>query len=61
MKELMRKYEEEKMRLNEIGLNSLEQGISLAANEAVLTQSRRVDELVIRFYLQKEVEREQED
>lgn len=51
----MQKYEEEKMRLNELGLKSLEKGIPLARNEAVQAQSRKVDELIIRFYLQESV------
>ncbi len=59
MKELMHKYEKEKTKLNELGQESLAQGIPLAANETVLAQSRKVDELVARFYVQKTVEREQ--
>lgn len=50
MMELLRKYEEEKQRLNEMGLKSLEQGIPLGENEIVQAQSRKVDELVIRFH-----------
>ncbi|XID90373.1 aspartyl-phosphate phosphatase Spo0E family protein [Paenibacillaceae bacterium WGS1546] len=61
MKDLMSKYEEEKTRLNELGQKSLEQGIPLAANDAVQAQSRKVDELVLRFYLQRKVKREQKN
>ncbi|PRX69847.1 hypothetical protein B0G52_112207 [Cohnella sp. SGD-V74] len=56
MKDLMREYEEEKTKLNELGLKSLEQGIPLGVNEEVQAQSRKVDELVIRFYLKKSAE-----
>jgi len=59
MKELMHKYEKEKMKLNELGQESLAKGIPLSANETVLAQSRKVDELVTRFYVQKMAEREQ--
>jgi hypothetical protein len=61
MKELLRKYENEKMRLNVLGQQSIELGISLAKNEAVQAQSRKVDELVIRFYDHKRSERAQEN
>ncbi|MBW7474817.1 aspartyl-phosphate phosphatase Spo0E family protein [Paenibacillus oenotherae] len=50
MNELLRKYEEEKQRLNELGQNSLEKGVPLAQNEAVQAQSRKVDELIVRFH-----------
>ncbi|CAH1213266.1 hypothetical protein PAECIP111893_03658 [Paenibacillus plantiphilus] len=50
MNELLRKYEEEKQRLNELGQKSLEKGIPLAQNEAVQAQSRKVDELIVRFH-----------
>ena len=52
----MGKNEEEKTKLNELGLKSLEQGIPLGVNEEVQAQSRKVDELVIRFYLKKSAE-----
>lgn len=57
--ELMHKYEKEKTKLNELGQESLAKGIPLSANETVLAQSRKVDELVTRFYVQKMDEREQ--
>ncbi|MHA6533707.1 hypothetical protein [Paenibacillus sp. BAC0078] len=50
MQYLMRKYEEEKCKLNELGEKSLEQGIPLSSNEAVQAQSRRVDELINQMY-----------
>lgn len=50
MNELLRKYEKEKQRLNELGQKSLEKGIPLAQNEAVQAQSRKVDELIVRFH-----------
>lgn len=50
MNELLRKYEEEKQRLNELGEKSLEKGVPLAQNEAVQAQSRKVDELIVRFH-----------
>lgn len=46
MQYLRRKYEEEKRKLEELGLKSLEQGIPLSDNEAVQAQRRMVDELV---------------
>jgi hypothetical protein len=52
MQELLREYEHEKMRLNELGQRSLEQRIPLGENEEVQAQSRKVDELVIQFYVQ---------
>jgi len=57
MEDLMQEYEEEKTKLNELGQKSLEQGIPLGANEEVQAQSRKVDGLVIQFYLKKSVER----
>lgn len=57
--DLMHKYEKEKTKLNELGQESLAKGIPLSANETVLAQSRKVDELVTRFYVQKMAEREQ--
>ncbi|MFC5404665.1 aspartyl-phosphate phosphatase Spo0E family protein [Cohnella soli] len=59
MKELLRKYEEEKQKLNELGHQSLEQGIALGENEAVQALSRKVDELLIRFYRHKSAVRNQ--
>lgn len=53
MQYLMRKYEEEKHKLNELGQQSLEKGIPLSSNEAVQAQSRKVDELINRMYQEK--------
>lgn len=53
MQILMQKFEEEKRKLNELGHQSLEQGIPLSDNEAVQTQSRKLDEMVNRFYQEK--------
>lgn len=53
MQHLKHKYEEEKRKLNELGLQSLEQGIPLSSNEAVQAQSRKVDELINRMYQEK--------
>ncbi|MFB9278688.1 aspartyl-phosphate phosphatase Spo0E family protein [Cohnella cellulosilytica] len=61
MKELMHNYEKEKTKLNELGQESLAKGIPLSANETVLAQSRRVDELITRFYIQRMVKKGQGD
>lgn len=53
MQHLMHKYEEEKRKLNELGQQSLEQGIPLSSNEAVQVQSRKLDELINRMYQEK--------
>jgi flagellar biosynthesis/type III secretory pathway protein FliH len=53
MQHLMQKYEEEKRKLNELGQQSLEQGIPLGTNEALQAQSRRVDELINHMYQEK--------
>ncbi|MEK5234762.1 hypothetical protein NST99_03485 [Paenibacillus sp. FSL L8-0470] len=53
MHNLTHKYEEEKRKLNELGEQLLEQGIPLSTNEALQTQSRRVDELINRMYQEK--------
>lgn len=58
MIDLFGKFEEEKKKLNELGHNSLEQGIPLFENEAVQAQSRKVDELILRLH-QKRAELEQ--
>ncbi|NWL88484.1 hypothetical protein DMN77_12980 [Paenibacillus sp. 79R4] len=41
--------EEERQKLNELGRNSLEQGIPIFQNDALQAQSRKVDELVIQI------------
>lgn len=53
MKELLFKFEDEKRKLNELGEKSLEQGIPLGQNEALQAQSRKVDELIVRFHQRK--------
>jgi len=58
MGDLHSKFEEEKRKLNELGQKSLEQGIPLFKNEAVQTQSRKVDDLINRLH-QKKDERKQ--
>ncbi len=50
MQELLRKYQLEKQRLNELGEESLNIGIPLGENEEVHAQSRKVDELILQFY-----------
>jgi hypothetical protein len=46
---LLRQLEEERHKLNQLGEQSLEQFISLAQNQAVQEQSRKVDELITRY------------
>lgn len=41
--------EDERQKLNELGRNSLEQGIPIFQNDALQDQSRKVDELVIQL------------
>lgn len=53
MHNLMHKYEEEKRKLDELGQQLMEQGIPLSTNEALQTQSRKVDELINRMYHEK--------
>lgn len=50
MPHLLHQYEDEKRKLNELGCQSLEQGIPLYKNEAVQAQSRKVDELIVQFH-----------
>lgn len=59
MKELYPQFEEEKRKLNELGLKSLKQGIPLFQNEAVLAQSRKVDELIILLLQKKGIRQKQ--
>ncbi|WP_076359209.1 MULTISPECIES: hypothetical protein [unclassified Paenibacillus] len=49
MKRLLAQLEAERRRLNELGVESLEQGIPLAENKAVQAQSRKIDQLIIRL------------
>lgn len=46
---LLEKLEHERRKLNELGLLSLEQRIPLGSNPKVQEQSRKVDELMIRY------------
>jgi hypothetical protein len=46
---LLRQLEEERHKLNQMGVQSLEQLIALSQNQAVQEQSRKVDELIIRY------------
>lgn len=49
MKRLLAQLEEERRRLNKLGLESLEQGIPLADNTEVQAQSRKIDQLINRL------------
>ncbi|MCL6456630.1 MAG: aspartyl-phosphate phosphatase Spo0E family protein [Gorillibacterium sp.] len=55
---LLRQLEEERHKLNELGAHSLDQHIALAHNQFVQEQSRKVDELIIRYTLKKEKARD---
>lgn len=46
---LLEKLEHERRKRNELGLLSLEQRIPLGSNPKVQEQSRKVDELMIRY------------
>lgn len=50
---ILRQLEEERHKLNQLGMQSLEQFIPLSQNEAVQEQSRKVDELIIRYARQQ--------
>lgn len=47
---LLNALEKEKRKLNEMGLKSFEQGIPLYKNDALQTQSRKVDQLIVHLY-----------
>lgn len=49
MNELLRELEEERRKLNELGKLSLEQSVPLSSNHVLLEQSRKVDELMVRY------------
>lgn len=46
---MLRELEEERRKLNELGKLSLEQSVPLSANQVVLEQSRKVDELMVQY------------
>ncbi|WP_274364817.1 MULTISPECIES: aspartyl-phosphate phosphatase Spo0E family protein [Paenibacillaceae] len=50
MDDLLRKLEEERRKLNTLGDKLMEQSISLSCSQALQEQSRKVDELVARYY-----------
>lgn len=47
---LLSALEEERQKLNEIGRQSLEQGVHLFQNDALQAQSRKVDLLVVQLH-----------
>ncbi|WP_214629682.1 aspartyl-phosphate phosphatase Spo0E family protein [Paenibacillus agaridevorans] len=49
MKRLLSQLEAERKKLNQLGIESLEQGIPLAENKAVQAQSRKIDQLIVRL------------
>ncbi|VTR54823.1 Uncharacterised protein [Actinobacillus pleuropneumoniae] len=51
--ELLRELEMERQKLNELGKLSLEQSIPLSGNHMLLEQSRKVDELMVRYHHMK--------
>lgn len=58
MDDLLRELEEERQKLNTLGDKLMEQSISLSCSQALQEQSRKVDELVARYYEMK-VQRKQ--
>lgn len=53
MKRLLAQLEAERRKLNELGIESLEQGIPLAENKAVQAQSRKIDQLIAGLHKKK--------
>lgn len=47
MKNWFEQLEQEKQKLNQLGNESLANGIPLYANDTLLSQSRKVDELIV--------------
>ncbi len=47
---LLRNLEKERQKLNKLGVKSLEQFVPLSENREVQEQSRKVDELMVRYY-----------
>ncbi|MFC4600288.1 aspartyl-phosphate phosphatase Spo0E family protein [Cohnella hongkongensis] len=60
MKELERELEEERKRMNELGLRLMKQSISLADNREIQELSQKVDQLVVRSQRRKRVQKQQE-
>ncbi|GAA0136933.1 hypothetical protein YSY43_37740 [Paenibacillus sp. YSY-4.3] len=50
MKEWIKLFEMEKQKLNQLGNESLADGIPLHENDALQDQSRRVDELIVKMH-----------
>ncbi|TNJ59074.1 aspartyl-phosphate phosphatase Spo0E family protein [Paenibacillus hemerocallicola] len=50
MKNWVEQFEDEKRKLNQLGNESLENGIPLFENDAVQAQSRKVDELIVQLH-----------
>lgn len=50
MNRLLAQLEAERRKLNELGIESLEQGVPLAENKAVQAQSRKIDQLIVRLH-----------
>lgn len=50
MREWTKLFEEEKQKLNQLGNESLTNGIPLFENSALQAQSRKVDELIVQFH-----------
>lgn len=51
MNDFVRRLEEERRKLNELGNQSLKQSIPLSDNQDVLEQSREVDDWMVCYYL----------
>ncbi|CAM3465805.1 MULTISPECIES: hypothetical protein [Paenibacillaceae] len=49
MSNLLRKLEKERQELNKLGEQSLKQSIRLSDNQELQEQSRKVDELLVRY------------
>ncbi len=60
MKRLLAQLEEERRKLNELGIESLEKGIPLAENQSVQAQSRKIDQLIGRLLKKKNTGRGQQ-
>lgn len=50
MKNWVEQFEYEEKKLNQLGKESLANGIPLYANDALQAQSRKVDELIVQFH-----------
>ncbi|MEK0314567.1 aspartyl-phosphate phosphatase Spo0E family protein [Cohnella sp. 56] len=60
MNRLLAQLEEERRKLNELGIESLEKGIPLAENQSVQEQSRKIDQLIGRLQKKKNTGRGQQ-